>query len=88
MDPNRKLWNQQQQALQRALSRQDDHQKAIELFLNQHAMLHSAKLARSKLWSFEDEVWQGLDEPVQVVCREARELMGGPRRHAGVARIG
>ena len=46
MDPNRKLWNQQQQALLRALSRPDDHQKAIELFLSQHAMLHSAKMAR------------------------------------------
>ena len=62
MDPNRKLWNQQQQVLQRALSRLDDHQKAIELFLSQHAMLHSAKLVRSRLWSFEDEVWQDTTE--------------------------
>jgi hypothetical protein len=58
MDPNRKRWSQQQQALHRALSRPDHYQKAIELFLSQHAMLHSAKMARSRLWSFEDEVWQ------------------------------
>jgi hypothetical protein len=64
MDPNRKPWNQQQQALQRALARPDDHQKAIELFLSQHARVHSAKLARSKLWSFEDEVWQDTTEEV------------------------
>ncbi len=51
MDPNRKLWNQQQQALLRALARPGEHQTALELFLSQHAMLHSAKLARSKLWS-------------------------------------
>jgi hypothetical protein len=62
MDPNRKLWNQQQQALQHALSHPDDRQKAIELFLSQHAMLHSAKLTRPRLWSFEDEVWQDTTE--------------------------
>jgi hypothetical protein len=64
MDPNRKLWNRQQQALQRALSRPDEHQKAIELLLSQHAMVHSAKMARSKLWSFEDEVWQDTTEEI------------------------
>lgn len=64
MDPNRKLWNRQQQALQRALSRPGDHQETIELFLSQHAMVHSAKMARSKLWSFEDEVWQDTTEEV------------------------
>ncbi len=40
MDPNRKLWNQQQQTLQRALARPDDHQKAIELFF--HRLVHLA----------------------------------------------
>jgi hypothetical protein len=62
MNPNRKFWNQQQQRLQRALARPSDHQEAIELFLSQHAMVHSAKVSRSGLWSFEDEIWQGLDE--------------------------
>ena len=64
MDSNRKLWNQQQQALNRALSRPGDHQKAIDLFLSHHAMLHTAKMARSKLWSFEDEVWQDTTEEI------------------------
>jgi len=56
MNLNRKFWNQQQQELRRARVRPTEHQKAIGLFLNQHAMVHSAKMSRSKLWSFEDEI--------------------------------
>jgi len=55
MNPNRQRWNQGHQRLQRALS-SNNHQSAIELFLDQHAMVHSAKMSKSKLWSFEDEV--------------------------------
>jgi len=62
MNPNRQSWNRQQQELQRALARPTDHRKVLELFLSQHAMVHSAKVFRSGLWSFEDEIWQGLDE--------------------------
>jgi hypothetical protein len=62
MDPNRKFWNQQQQTLQRALTLPEDHQKAIGLFLDHHAMVHSAKMAQTGLWSFEDEVLEGLTE--------------------------
>jgi hypothetical protein len=59
MDTNRKQWNQRQQNLRRALM-ENDHQKAIELFLMQHAMLHSAKVSKTGLWSFEDEVLNDL----------------------------
>jgi hypothetical protein len=62
MDPHRQLWNRQQQALQRALSRSGDHQEAVKLFLSQHAMVHSAAMTQSGLWSFEDELWQGMTE--------------------------
>jgi hypothetical protein len=62
MNPNRLFWNQQQQALQRALKNPKDFSNAIELFLNQHAIVHSAKMSHSKLWSFEDEIWQDLAE--------------------------
>ena len=62
MDANRKLWNQGQQALRVALSRPTDHQRAIELFLVQHAMVHSARMSQSRLWSLEDAVWEGLTE--------------------------
>ncbi len=61
MDPNRKLWNDSHQKLNRALAA-GDREKAIELFLNGHAMVHSAKMAKSGLWSFEDEVLDDLSE--------------------------
>jgi hypothetical protein len=62
IDPQRKQWNQQQQALQKALSPGGDPTRAVEIFLSQHAMLHSAHISQSGLFSFEDEIWQGLSE--------------------------
>lgn len=64
MDLNRKYWNQQQKALQKALSHSGDHRKAIDLFLSQHAMVHSAEMAQSGSWSFEEEIWQDTDEVI------------------------
>jgi hypothetical protein len=61
MDPNRQLWNQGQQKLRRALFA-SNHGQAIDLFLSQHAMVHSRKMSGTKLWSFEDEVLNGLAE--------------------------
>jgi DinB family protein len=66
MDPNHKLWNQGHQKLRLLLSG-NDHQKAIELFLTQHAMVHSAKVSKPKLWSFEDEILNGMSED-QIRC--------------------
>jgi hypothetical protein len=71
MDPNRQFWNQQEQALQRALAQPREFSNAIELFLHQHAMIHSAKMSRTKLWSFEDEIGQDLTEE-QIRCIPAK----------------
>lgn len=63
MNPNRQYWNQQQKALQQALRHAEDYSQAIQLFLEQHAMVHSAQMALSIYgWSFEDEALQGLSE--------------------------
>jgi hypothetical protein len=62
MDAHRKHWNEQQRILQQALHHPADYPKAIDLFLSQHAMLHAAEMSGSGLWSFEDEIWQGLSE--------------------------
>ncbi len=62
MESNRKQWNEQHQLLQRALQHPQNHEQAIELFLKQHAMVHSAQMANSGLWSFEDDIWKGLNE--------------------------
>jgi len=61
MNLNRKRWNEGHQKLNRAFAA-GDRDTAIELFLNQHAMVHSAKMARTKLHSFEDEILNGLTD--------------------------
>lgn len=40
----------------------NQHDQAIELFLNQHAMLHSARVSQTDLWSFEDAVLNDMTE--------------------------
>lgn len=71
MDPNRKLWNENHQKLTRALAN-GDRDRAIELFLKQHAMAHSAKVARTNLPCFEDELLQ------DMIDREVRQIpLGG-----------
>ena len=60
MDPYRKSWNERQHALRQALARPEEHLQAIALFLTQHAMVHTAGMSQSGLWSFEDETWDGL----------------------------
>lgn len=62
MEANRKLWNQQQKVLRNALEGKANQQNAIDLFLNQHAMLHAAEMSDTQLWSFADEVWHDLSE--------------------------
>jgi hypothetical protein len=56
MNPDRKFWNQQQQALRWNLTHAENLQKAIGLFLRQHAMVHTAEMSHDGLWSFEDEI--------------------------------
>ena len=66
MNANRQHWNASHQKLNRALRAAPlrgaaaDRATATELFLAQHAMVHSAKMARTGLWSFEDEVLSDL----------------------------
>jgi hypothetical protein len=62
MDPKRQFWNQHQQTLRQSLSQANNHVLAIEIFMQQHAMLHTAEMSRAGLWSFEDEVVDGLSE--------------------------
>ena len=60
MEPNRKLWNDGQRKLRIGLSAASP--LAVKLFLTQHAMVHSKKMSRMDVWSFEDELWQGLTD--------------------------
>jgi len=58
----RKSLNKQQTELRRIVTSFDQHDKAIQLFLSHHAMLHSAKMAQTESWSFEDAVLNDLTE--------------------------
>jgi len=60
MDANRKLWNRQQQALRSALKSPAEHAGAITLFLGQHAMVHASAMSGAGLYSFDDELWEGV----------------------------
>lgn len=62
MDPNRQYWNEQQKKLDQALKRTQDHAQALDLFLNQHAMVHAAGAFQAGLWSFDDEAWDGVSD--------------------------
>ena len=62
METYRKSLNKQQTKLCRMLLSFDQHDRAIQLFLSHHAMLHSAKMAQTEPWSFEDEVLNDLTE--------------------------
>jgi hypothetical protein len=66
MDTHRKLWNEGHQKLQHALST-GNYPNAVDLFLSQHAMVHSRQMSKSQLWSFEDEVLRELSEE-QIRC--------------------
>ena len=58
----RKLCLERQTELRRVMTSFDQHAEAIRLFLSQHAMLHSAKMAQTEPWSFEDEVLDDMTE--------------------------
>ena len=67
MESYRKLCLKRQTELRRIMTRSGQHGEAIQLFLSQHAMLHSASVAANELagtepWSFEDEVLDDMTE--------------------------
>ena len=60
MESYRKQCLNQQTELRRIMARPERHDEAIRLFLSQHALLHSARMAATEPWSFEDEILEGM----------------------------
>jgi hypothetical protein len=58
----RKLCLNQQTELREILTTPGQHSRAIQLFMRQHAMLHSQAMAQTEPWSFEDAIFAGLSE--------------------------
>jgi hypothetical protein len=62
MEQNRKNWNENQARLRQLLSKPDQHQQAVALFLRQHAALHSRSISPNLEWSYEDEILDDLTD--------------------------
>lgn len=58
----RKLCLKQQTELRKKLLNEDSFDEAMELFMTQHAMLHSGRMAQSGSWSLADYVFSDIPE--------------------------
>lgn len=59
---HRKAWNEKHKLLTEIIVKPNEHVRAIELFLTQHALLHSSKLDNRSSHTLEDSVLENLDE--------------------------
>ncbi len=59
---DKKVWGSQQSLLRSIILKPDKFDEVIELCLNQHEMVHSSEMSPKNITTFEDELWQGLDE--------------------------
>ncbi len=58
----KELWNSKQQLLKSIITKSDKFDEAIKLCLDQHAMVHTSQMSQTNVETFEDELWDGLDE--------------------------
>ncbi|GIO85136.1 hypothetical protein J25TS5_20680 [Paenibacillus faecis] len=58
----RKRWNENHKQLTGILSKAAEHEKAVGLFLDQHALLHSSNISQSESETLEDVLLQNLPE--------------------------
>lgn len=52
----------QQTELRKVLSKRDQFEQGMVMFLDQHALLHSSKISAASTWSFEDVLLEGMNE--------------------------
>lgn len=62
MDSRRSLWNAQQTHLREILLKPDKFDEAMKICLEQHSMVHSSEMSGTNVETFEDELWEGLDD--------------------------
>jgi hypothetical protein len=58
----RKLWNENHKRLTHIILKPNEHQTSIELFLDQHRLLHSTRMSNSPVPTLEDELFINLCE--------------------------
>lgn len=62
MDGKKELWNFQQKLLKSIITKLDKFDETIELCLEQHLMVHASEMSQTNVVTFEDELWDRLDE--------------------------
>lgn len=62
MEDKRGLWNSNQKKLREIILKKDRFKEAIELCLGQHRMGHVSEMSNSTDKTFDDILWEGLDE--------------------------
>lgn len=62
MEYTEKTWNEDFKILRNLLKRESTFQQAIDLFMDVHARVHASNVSRADYVTFEDEIWDGLDE--------------------------
>lgn len=58
----RKLWNENHKKLTNMILKPNEHNQAVELFLSQHALMYSSKMADSDFFTLEDELFDQITE--------------------------
>jgi len=67
---NRKTWTRQQNQLRKFLSSKVHFEEAIQLFLAQHAAVHTAAISGGQAWSLQDDALADLaDEQIKTCLR-------------------
>lgn len=56
------LWNSQQKLLKSIITKSDKFDETIKVCLDQHSMVHTSEMSQTNIVTFEDELWDGLDE--------------------------
>ncbi|UCD22188.1 MAG: DinB family protein [Chloroflexota bacterium] len=57
-------WNPKQALLKEYLSRRDKFDEAIKLCLEMHSLVHTSEMSSSTVRTYEDDLWDGLNEQV------------------------
>lgn len=62
MGSQKELWNSQQNLLKSIIMKLDKFDETIKICIDQHSMVHTSEMSGTNVVTFEDELWDGLDE--------------------------
>lgn len=62
MEYTRKTWNENQKKLRELFKKESTFDSAIDLFMDQHARVHTSEVSGFDGMTFEDELWNNLDD--------------------------